>query len=66
VAGQELPIVYYDSPSLYGPMLELVPPKWRRSREAIRARTQAWTGGDPILRFETYSQFLQTTGVAFD
>jgi hypothetical protein len=66
VAGQELPIVYYDSPSLYGPMLELVPPKWRRSREAIRAATQAWTGGDPVIRFDTYSQFLEKAGVRFD
>ncbi len=47
VAGQELPIVYYESPSVLGPMLELVPPKWRRSREAIRTVTAAWKGGEP-------------------
>jgi hypothetical protein len=66
VAGQELPIIYYDSPSHYGPMLELVPPKWRRSREAVRTATQAWAGGDPVIRFDTYSQFIEKAGVRFD
>lgn len=66
VAGQALPIVYYDSPSLYGPMLEIVPPKWRRAREAVRAATQAWTGGEPIIRFDTYGDFIREAGVVFD
>ncbi len=66
VAGQELPIVYYDSPSLYGPMLEIVPPKWRRSREAVRAATEGRSGGDPILRFDTYAEFIAKAGVNFE
>jgi hypothetical protein len=66
VAGQDLPIVYYDSPSLYGPMLELVPPKWRRAREAIRTLAGEWTGGDPIIRYDTYSAFIAERGVKFD
>jgi hypothetical protein len=66
VQGQDLPIVYYDSPSLYGPMLELVPPKWRRSREAIRTLTSHWQGGDPVIRYETYAAFLADRGVTFD
>lgn len=66
VAGQDLPIVYYQSPPLNGPMLELVPPRWRRSREAILAATRAWTGGDPIIRYDTYSEFLGKAGVRFD
>jgi hypothetical protein len=66
VQGQELPIVYYDSPSLYGPMLELVPPKWRRSREAIRTLTSEWRGGEPVIRYETYAAFLADRGVTFD
>ena len=66
VAGQDLPIVYYDSPAVYGPMLELVPPKWRRSREAIRKMTGDWIGGDPVLRYDTYAEFLLEAGVRFD
>ncbi len=66
VAGQELPIVYYDSPSLYGPMRERVPPKGRRSREAIGRLTREWTGEDPVIRFDTYSEFLARAGVTFD
>lgn len=66
VAGQELPIVYYDSPALYGPMLELVPPKWRRSREAIGKMTSEWKGPEPIIRFDTYSEFLAKAGVSFE
>lgn len=66
VAGQELPIVYYDSPALYGPMLELVPPKWRRSREAIGKMTSEWKGPEPIIRFDTYAEFLAKAGVSFE
>jgi hypothetical protein len=66
VAGQDLPITYYESPSLYGPMLELVPPKWRRAREAIRARIDEWTGGDPVIRYDTYTAFIVERGVKFD
>lgn len=66
VAGQELPIVYYDSPAHYGPMLELVPPKWRRSREAIRKLASEWTGGEPVIRYDTYAAFLSDRGVTFD
>ena len=66
VAGQDLPIVYYESPDLFGPMLELVPPKWRRSREAIRKLTSEWAGSDPIIRYDTYAAFLADRGVTFD
>lgn len=66
VQGQDLPIVYYDSPSLYGPMLELVPPKWRRSREAIRTLTSEWRGSEPVIRYDTYLSFLADRGVTFD
>ena len=66
VAGQPLPIVYYDSPSLYGPMLEIVPPQWRRSRQAIRRTIEAWNDTDPVIRFDTYTDFLAHSGVTFD
>lgn len=66
VAGQDLPIIYYQSPSHYGPMLELVPPKWRRSREAIGSLAREWTGDEPVIRFDTYSEFLVKAGVTFD
>ena len=49
VAGQLDPIVYYRSPAVYGPMLELVPAVWQRSRQAVKSKVEAWTGGDPIL-----------------
>ena len=66
VAGQALPIVYYDSPSQVGPMLELVPPAWRRSREAVRREIDAWSGGEPVIRFDTYAAFLRHARVSFD
>lgn len=66
VEGQALPIVYYDSPSLYGPMLEIVPPQWRRSREAIRKAVDNWTDGDTPIRFDTYADFLVQADVKFD
>jgi hypothetical protein len=66
IAGQQAPIIYYESPSLYGPMLEIVPPKWRRSREAVRAATQARIDGDPVIRFDTYAEFIAKAGVSFN
>lgn len=66
VAGQTQPIIYYKSPSLYGPMLEIVPPMWRRSRQAVLDHIRAYKGADPIIRFETYSAFIAHAGVKFD
>jgi hypothetical protein len=65
VEGQKLPIVYYESPSLYGPMLEIVPPEWRHARETVRRTVDAWTGGDPVIRFDTYSEFLEKARARF-
>ncbi|WP_342363242.1 VOC family protein [Terrarubrum flagellatum] len=58
MAGQPRPIIYYDSPAMFGPMLELTPPEMRRSRQAVRNAVEAWKGGDPIIRFDTYASFL--------
>lgn len=66
IAGQPLPIVYYDSPKHYGPMLEIVPPQWRRSREAIRQAVDAWDGSGSAIRFDTYADFLVHANVRFD
>lgn len=66
VAGQTQPIIYYKSPSLYGPMLEIVPPMWRRSRQAVLDHIRAHEGTDPIIRFDTYSAFIAHAGVKFD
>lgn len=66
VAGQTQPIIYYKSPALYGPMLEIVPPMWRRSREAMLAYIRNYEGSEPIIRFDTYSAFLAHAGVKFD
>jgi len=63
--AEGLPIAYYESPSFYGPMVELVPPKWRKSRQAVRAATRRWSGGDPIIRYDTYTDFLKAEGVVF-
>ncbi|MBR1217984.1 VOC family protein [Bradyrhizobium sp. U87765 SZCCT0131] len=66
VAGPTQSIVYYRSPALYGPMLEIVPPMWRRSRQAVLDHIRDYTGADPIIRFDTYSAFIAHTGVTFD
>lgn len=66
LAGQDDPIIYFSSPKLYGPMLEIVPAKWRKAREAVRKACDEWTGGDPIIRYETYVEFLQAKNVVFD
>ncbi|MDH4984701.1 VOC family protein [Aminobacter anthyllidis] len=66
VAGQTQSIIYYKSPSVYGPMLEIVPPMWRRSRQAVLEHIRTYTGTDPIIRFDTYSAFIQHAGVTFD
>lgn len=66
VAGQTQSIIYYKSPSLYGPMLEIVPPMWRRSRQAVLDHIRAYEGTDPIIRFDTYSAFITHAGVKFD
>lgn len=66
VAGQTEPILYYDSPSLYGPMLEIAPPRWCRSREAVRLATAGRSGGDPVIRFDTYAEFIAKAGVSFE
>lgn len=62
----DMPITYYDTPALYGPMLELVPARWRPSRQAIWDAVSDWKDGDPVMRFDTYSQFLDRAGVRFD
>lgn len=63
--GQAQEIVYYRSPELFGPMLEIVPPAWRRAREAVATRLAAWSGGDPLVRYDTYGDFLADSGVVF-
>lgn len=57
------PVVYYRSPSLIGPMIELVPPEWNASRDAVLACINTWKGGDPLIRYRTYGEFLQSAGV---
>lgn len=66
VVGQAQPIVYFASPSVVGPMLEIVPPRWKKARQAVSDRLRSWTGRDPFLRFETYGDFLADAGVVFD
>jgi catechol 2,3-dioxygenase-like lactoylglutathione lyase family enzyme len=63
--GQDDPIVYFRAPSAFGPMLELVPAKWRRSREMVEKVTREASGA-PVLRYDTYAEFLARTGVRFD
>ena len=66
IAGQDRPIVYYGAPDMIGAMIELTPWRWRRAREAVAARLAAWTGGDPLIRHDTYGAFLADAGVVFD
>lgn len=66
IVGQDQSIVYYRSPALLGPMLEVVPPRWRKAREAVSDRLKSWTGGDPLIRYDTYGDFLADAKVAFD
>jgi catechol 2,3-dioxygenase-like lactoylglutathione lyase family enzyme len=66
MAGQDRPIVYYAAPDMVGTMIELTPFRWRRAREAVAARLKAWTGGDPLIRYDTYGDFLSDAGVVFD
>lgn len=66
VAGQDSPIVYYRSPAVLGPMLEIVPARWRPAREAVAARLRTWDGGDPLIRYRSYGDFLAAEGVVFD
>jgi catechol 2,3-dioxygenase-like lactoylglutathione lyase family enzyme len=63
IAGQAQPIIYYSSPSLYGPMLEIVPPMWRHSRQAVLDHIRAYAGSDPIIRFDTYGAFQAQANV---
>lgn len=56
------PVVYYRSPSLLGPMLELVPPELRRNRQAVLEMARNWSGGDPLVRYATYGEFLREAG----
>jgi catechol 2,3-dioxygenase-like lactoylglutathione lyase family enzyme len=58
VPGEVKPIVYYRSPTLFGPMLELSPPRWKAARQAVFDRIAAWSGGDPLIRYDTYADFL--------
>lgn len=66
IPGQDEPIIYYRSPSLVGPMLEIVPRRWRKARQAVAERLGSWTGGDPLIRYDTYGDFLADAGVVFD
>lgn len=66
IAGQESPIIYYRSPALVGPMLEIVPPRWRSARAAVKSKLESWTGGDPLIRYDTYGDFLCEANVVFE
>ena len=66
IPGQTQPIVYYRSPSVLGPMLEIVPPRWKKARQAVSERLKSWAGGDPLIRFDTYGDFLADAKVVFD
>jgi hypothetical protein len=56
------PVVYNRAPSLIGPMLELVPPELGRNRAAVLEMTRNWQGGDPLVRYATYGDFLRAAG----
>lgn len=64
--GQPQSINYYRSPRSFGPMLEIVPGIWRQSRQAVLDTCRAWTGGDPILRYESYAEFRKGARVTFE
>ncbi len=66
VPGQHESIIYYRAPDLIGPSVEIVPPRWRRARQAVFDRLGAWQGGDPIIRYPTYGDFLADAQVEFD
>lgn len=66
IAGHDEAITYYAAPAHLGVMIELVPRRWRRAREAVSARLKAWEGGDPLIRFDTYGDFLADAKVVFD
>jgi len=66
IPGQDEPIVYYRAPAVIGPMLEIVPRRWRKARQAVSDRLKSWTGGDPLIRYDTYGDFLADAKVEFD
>ncbi|MEO3388817.1 VOC family protein [Mesorhizobium sp. CAU 1741] len=66
VAGHNDAIAYYRSPSFVGTMVEIVPPRWRKARAAVQERIRAWDGGDPIIRYDSYGDFLAAAKVDFD
>ena len=66
VIGHQEPIIYYRAPSLIGPMVEIVPPRWRKARQAVFDRVRSWSGGDPLIRYDSYGDFLADAKVVFD
>jgi hypothetical protein len=66
IAGDTQTIAYYRSPAVFGPMLEIVPQRWRHARQAVTQRLKSWTGGDPLIRYPTYGDFLADAKVTFD
>lgn len=66
VAIEDQPIIYYSSPALQGPMIEIVPPQWQKARQGLRTYIRSRLDGDPILRFGTYGDFLVEADVRFD
>lgn len=66
VPEQAHPIIYYRSPGMVGPMLEIVPARWQKARQAVNHCIEGWTGDDPLIRHDTYAAFLTDTGVVFD
>ena len=66
IPGQDEPIIYYHAPAVVGPMLEIVPKRWRKAREAVGERLEAWSGGDPLVRYDSYADFLADARVDFD
>ncbi|MEW6645241.1 MAG: VOC family protein [Pseudomonadota bacterium] len=66
IAGQPQPIIYYRSSSVLGPMLEIVPARWQRVRQAVFDRVSTWSGPDPLIRYGAYGEFLAEANISFD
>ena len=66
IAGQPQPIIYYRSRSVLGPMLEIVPARWQRVRQAVFDRISTWTGPGSLIRYGAYGEFLAEAKISFD
>lgn len=66
VAGGHGDITYFAAPTHIGPFVEIIPPIYRRARDAVFNCVTSAAARERMIRYETYGDFLRDADVLFE